>query len=86
MKNGDYVFKFEPTELKISKFLWMVDTSPELNHSITYRRKAEDFLIHNLRLYSDESEILLNGIFKDGKNFDLEAEKSKILIFLKFGL
>lgn len=70
-EQGDYVFRFDPTRLKISKFHWMVDTSPELNHSITYRRKNGDFMIQNLKLYSDDSELMLNGIFRNGKDFDL---------------
>lgn len=71
--NGDYVFNFDPTELKISKFMWMVDTSPELNHSITYRRKTKDIKIHNLKLYSGDSEFLVNGIFKNTKDFDISG-------------
>ncbi len=72
--NGDYVVKFSPTELKLSNFIWMVDTSPELDHSIVYRKKTKDFQIKNLRLYSDDSEILVNGIFKNGKDFDLSGD------------
>ena len=73
-ENGDYVVKFSPTELKLSNFIWMVDTSPELDHSIVYRKKTQDFQIKNLRLYSDDSEILVNGIFKNGKDFDLSGD------------
>ena len=73
-ENGDYVVKFSPTELKLSNFIWMVDTSPELDHSIIYRKKTQDFQIKNLRLYSDDSEILVNGIFKNGKDFDLSGD------------
>src|SRR5690606_39016810 len=50
---GDYVFRFEPTAVKFNDVEWHVDTSETLNHSITYRKKSEDFLIQNLRLYSD---------------------------------
>ena len=70
---GDYVFKFDPTEVKISKFMWKVDTSPELNHSIIYRRKNQDIAINNLRIYSGDSEVLLNGVFKNLKDFDVDA-------------
>jgi len=73
-ENGDYVVKFSPTELKLSNFIWLVDTSPELDHSIVYRKKTQDFQIKNLRLYSDDSEILVNGIFKNGKDFDLSGD------------
>ena len=72
---GDYVIRFEPTELKFNNVAWHVDTSPELNHSITYRKKTGDFLIENLRIYSDNSSLLLNNaIFKSAKDFQAEGE------------
>jgi hypothetical protein len=40
---GDFVFRFEPTEVKFNEVTWAIDTSPELNHSITYRKKEGDF-------------------------------------------
>lgn len=86
--NGDFVIKFEPTELKLNNFTWNVDTSPELNHSITYRKKTGDFLIKNLRLYSDESELFIKeSVFKNAKDFTADAdvknlEISKILDLL----
>lgn len=79
-EQGDYVVKFDPTNLKISNYLWMVDTSPELDHSIVYRKKNQDFQIKNLRLYSDESEILVNGIFKNAKDFDISAEVKQMAL------
>jgi hypothetical protein len=39
----DYVFRFEPTTVKFNNVAWTVDTSPELNHSITYRKKEKIF-------------------------------------------
>ena len=72
--NGDYVVKFEPTDLKINNFTWSVDTSPELDHSITYRKKTGDFAIKNLRLFSEKSELFVNGIFKDAKNFNADVD------------
>lgn len=72
---GDYVVRFEPTEVKLNNVVWHIDTSPELNHSITYRKKQGDFLIENVRLYSDESSLLVkNGIFKSAKDFTAEGE------------
>lgn len=72
---GDYVFRFEPTAVKFNDVEWHVDTSPQLNHSITYRRKQGDFSIQNLRLYSDASEVLLtNAIFKTAKDFSAAGE------------
>lgn len=72
--NGDYVVRFVPTEFKFNNTSWLVDTSPELNHSVVYRKKTKDFQVNNLRLYSDDSEILINGIFKSGKDFDFSGE------------
>lgn len=77
-QNGDFVVRFAPTELKLNNFLWAVDTSPELNHSITYRKKTGDFLVKNLRLYSDDSEIFVNGQFKNAKDFNVDAEVKKM--------
>lgn len=71
---GDYIFKFDPTDLKISKFMWTVDTSPELNHSIIYRKKSKDIVVNNMRVYSGDSEVLVNGIFKNTKDFDVDAK------------
>ncbi len=72
---GDYVFRFEPTTIKLNNVSWSVDTSPELNHSITYRKKEKDFLVHNLRIYSDDSELLINNAeFQSAKEFYADAE------------
>jgi len=86
---GDYVLRFEPTTVKLNDIAWSIDTSPELNHSITYRRKEKDFLIENLRIYSDESALLIKSAeFKSGKEFTADAEVknldiSKLLAFSK---
>lgn len=78
---GDYVFRFEPTEVKFNNVVWAVDTSPELNHSITYRKKSGDFLIQNLRMYSDTSELLVNrAIFKSSKDFEADATVKNLQI------
>lgn len=67
---GDYVFRFEPTAVKFNDVEWHVDTSETLDHSITYRKNSSDFLIQNLRLYSDTSELLLSeALFKSAKDF-----------------
>ncbi|AZB19869.1 translocation/assembly module TamB [Chryseobacterium indologenes] len=72
---GDYVFKFEPTEVKFNEVTWAIDTSPELNHSITYRKGTGDFDIRNLRIYSDESALLIKEAqFKSLKDFYLDAD------------
>ena len=64
-----------------------MDTSAELNHSIVYRKKQGDFLVSNLRLFSEESSILIDGMFKGGKDFDTEIkldnlQLAKVLAFL----
>lgn len=72
---GDYIFKFDPTDVSFNDVKWMVDTSPELNHYIAYRKKTSDFEIRNLRIYSDDSSLLINeSIFKSIKDFYVDAE------------
>jgi len=72
---GDYVFRFEPTEINLNNVKWSIDTSPELDHYISYRRKTSDFEIHNLKIYSDDSSLLINeSIFKSTKDFYVDAE------------
>ncbi|MCS3529880.1 translocation/assembly module TamB [Chryseobacterium sp. JUb7] len=72
---GDYVFRFEPTEVKFNNVTWAIDTSPELDHSITYRKKTADFDIHNLRIYSDNSALLIKDAqFKSAKDFYVDAD------------
>lgn len=79
--NGDYVIRFEPTEVKLNNFTWSVDTSPELNHSITYRKKTGDFLIKNLRLFSDESELFVKETtFKNAKDFTADIDVKNLEI------
>ena len=73
--NGDYVVKFEPTEVKLNNFTWSVDTSSELNHSITFRKKEGDVLIKNLKLFSDESELFIKeSAFKNAKDFTADID------------
>ena len=57
--NGDYVIRFEPTELKLNNFTWNVDTSSELNHSITYRKKREIFSLKSYDCILRESELFV---------------------------
>ena len=84
---GDYVFRFEPTTVKFNDVAWSVDTSPELNHSITYRKKPGDFFIQNLRLYSDTSELFLNeAVFKSAKDFSADGEVKNLDIAKVFAL
>ena len=72
---GDYVFRFEPTEVKFNNVVWNIDTSPELDHSITYRKATSDFLIKNLRIFSDDSQLFVkNSVFKSGDDFEVDAE------------
>lgn len=72
---GDYVLRFEPTKVKINNIAWSIDTSPELDHSITYRQKEKDFVINNLKVFSDDSALLIkSGTFKSAKDFKANAE------------
>ncbi len=78
---GDFVFRFEPTEVKFNEVTWAIDTSPELNHSITYRRKEGDFDIRNLRIFSGESALFVKEAqFKSAKDFYLDAEVNNFAI------
>ena len=72
---GDYVFRFEPTEVKFNEVTWAIDTSPELDHSITYRKDEGDFDIRNLRIYSDKSALFIKEAqFKSAKDFYVDAD------------
>ncbi|MDP9960595.1 translocation/assembly module TamB domain-containing protein [Chryseobacterium lathyri] len=72
---GDYVFRFEPTEVKFNEVTWAIDTSPELDHSITYRKNEGDFDIRNLRIYSDKSALFIKEAqFKSAKDFYVDAD------------
>lgn len=87
--NNDLVFQFEPTQVNFNKFAWQVDTSQALDHYIIYKKKTGEIIANNLRIYSDDSEIFLNGIFKDSKNFnaDIRVQNMEIdkLLALKEG-
>ncbi|MCS3868463.1 hypothetical protein J3D55_001379 [Chryseobacterium ginsenosidimutans] len=78
---GDFVFRFEPTEVKFNEVTWAIDTNPELNHSITYRKKEGDFDIQNLRVYSDNSALFIKEAqFKSAKDFYVDAEVNNFAI------
>lgn len=72
---GDFVFRFEPTTVNFNNVAWNIDTSAELNHSITYRKNTGDFFIQNLRIYSDNSELFVKeSVFKSAKDFSAVGE------------
>jgi len=69
---GDYLFKFEPTELKVNTVSWAVDTSESLDHSIIYEKATGTIRIHNLRVFSEESSLLISeALVKSGKDFSI---------------
>ncbi|RQP07675.1 MAG: translocation/assembly module TamB [Chryseobacterium sp.] len=72
--NGDIELRFEPTQVSVNRFTWTVDTSPERDHSIVYHRAHKDIEINNLRLFSGESELFIDGLFRDGKDFRANLE------------
>ncbi|WP_244614335.1 translocation/assembly module TamB domain-containing protein [Elizabethkingia argenteiflava] len=76
--SGDIAFRFEPTSVKLNNDMWSVDTSEELNHSILYLKKKKGFEVNHLRLYSDDSSILINGFFKGSKDFDADIQLNKL--------
>lgn len=78
---GDFVFRFEPTEVKFNDVTWAIDTSAELDHSITYRKKEGDFDIRNLRIYSDNSALFIKDAqFKSARDFYVDAEVDNFAI------
>ena len=78
---GDYVLRFEPTTVSFNNVAWSVDTDPTLNHSITYRKNTGDFLIQNLRIFSDDSELFLKeSLFKSAKDFSAKGELKNLQI------
>ncbi|MDO4225435.1 MAG: translocation/assembly module TamB domain-containing protein, partial [Bergeyella zoohelcum] len=73
--NGDYIFKFSPTQVKFNEVAWNIDTSEDLNHSITYQKKTGHILVHNLRIFSDNSSLMLkDALFKSGKDFHIDGD------------
>ena len=78
---GDYIFRFEPTEVNFNNVKWSIDTNPELDHYISYRKKTQDFEVKNLKIYSDNSSLLINeSIFKSAKDFYVDAEVQNFAI------
>ncbi|MXS70596.1 translocation/assembly module TamB [Flavobacteriaceae bacterium W22] len=78
---GDYIFRFEPTEITLNNTKWAVDTSPELDHYISYRKNTADFEIRNLKIYSDDSSLMINeSTFKSAKDFYVDAEVENFAI------
>ncbi|MHA6696167.1 translocation/assembly module TamB domain-containing protein [Chryseobacterium sp. A301] len=72
---GDYLFKFEPTEVKVNTVAWSIDTSPELDHSIVYEKASGNIAIHNLRVYSEQSSLLISqALIKSGKDFQIQGK------------
>lgn len=77
--NGDYIFRFEPTEIKFNEVAWSIDTDPSLNHYITYRNKEKDFVAHNIIIKSDESQLhIRDAQFKTAKDFYASAQVSNL--------
>lgn len=78
---GDYVFRFEPTEVKFNNVTWAIDTSSGTDHYISYRKKTKDFEVKNLKIYSDQSSLLINeSVFKSAKDFYVDAEVQNFAI------
>ncbi len=85
--NGDYVVRFDPTSISVNHVTWNIDANPSLNHSITYRKKTGDFIIENLRIFSDESELFLKTAnFKSAESFEADAEVKNLEIGKLFGM
>ncbi len=84
---GDLVFRFEPTTVRFNDVAWSVDTDPSLEHSITYQKKTGNFLIHNLKIISDDSALLVeDAVFKSGSDFSAEGRIDNLDIGKVFAL
>lgn len=79
-QQGDIVVHFAPTKIDLGKEQWLVDTSPSLNHSVVYHVQDGDLHINNIRLFSGESSILMNGDFRSGADFNTDIEVSNLQI------
>ena len=61
--------------MNFNNVAWSIDTDPTLDHSITYRKNSSDFLIKNLKIFSDSSELFLKeSVFKSAKDFSADGE------------
>lgn len=73
--SGDYIFRFEPTEIKVGEVIWNVDTSPELGHYIAYRKGSGKIDVENLRIYSEDSSLLIeNAQINSGRDFKISGQ------------
>jgi TamB, inner membrane protein subunit of TAM complex len=70
---GEIMLKFDPTSIEFNQTKWQIDTDPNLNQSVVFK-KSGLVEINNLALSSDKSKILLNGLYKDADNFDAVAK------------
>jgi hypothetical protein len=73
--NGDFVFRFEPTQIEYKNVLWSIDTNHDMEHSITYKRANGEIDVKNLKIHSDESELVINRFnFQSTKQYDADVE------------
>ena len=80
-KEGNYIFKFAPTHLKFNNITWSIDTSEDLEQSITYKKKTGEVLVENIRIYSDDSSLYIkNAHYKSASNFEAEGEVSNLQV------
>lgn len=70
---GNIVIHFDPTTVKVKNDEWSVDISKELNHSITYNRKTGNVHVHNLRVFSGESSVMIDGDYKNIGDFNSDV-------------
>ena len=77
--NGDYIFRFEPTDIKFNDVVWTIDTDPALDHYITYRKREKDVVVHNLVITSEESRLhIKQAEYNNAKDFFANAEISNL--------
>lgn len=72
---GDYVFNFDTTQIEYNGVTWNIDTQNQPPNQIVYRKNGGGLSIKNLRIYSDDSELLVTEAgFSSGKNFTVQAQ------------
>lgn len=74
-KNRNFVFRFNHTQLKFNNVVWNLDSSEHLDQYLLYNKKTGQISMKNIRVYSDDSSIMVNeGWFKSGEDFRLNGK------------
>lgn len=78
---GDYVLNFDTTQMEFNGVTWVIDTQNQPPNQIVYRRNGGGLSIKNLRVYSDDSEVLVTeASFSSGKDFTIQAQVNNMAL------